>query len=92
MIHKDFAIIIPEQTYSVSEAARYFGVHRCTIYAYINHPTKSLPFVRSPDKVKTAFRGADLIAYKAEERAQTTRGYPLTGIPAVFYSVKPILG
>ena len=64
-MHKDFTVIIPEQTYSVSEAARYFGVHRCTVYAYINHPTKSLPFVRSPDKVKTSFRGADLIAYKA---------------------------
>lgn len=65
MTQKNLTEIIPEQTYSVSEAARYFGVHRCTVYAYINHPTKSLPFVRSPDKVKTSFRGADLIAYKA---------------------------
>lgn len=65
MKHKDFTGIIPEQTYSVSEAARYFGVHRCTVYAYINHPTKPLPFVRLPDKIKTVFRGIDLIAYKA---------------------------
>ena len=65
MKHKDFTGIIPEQTYSVSEAARYFGVPRCTVYAYINHPTKPLPFVRLPDKIKTVFRGIDLIAYKA---------------------------
>ena len=65
MKHKDFTGIIPEQTYSVSEAARYFGVHRCTVYAHINHPTKPLPFVRLPDKIKTVFRGIDLIAYKA---------------------------
>ena len=25
----------PERTYSISEAARYLGVHRCTLYAYI---------------------------------------------------------
>ena len=65
MTHKNLTEIIPEHTYSVSEAARYFNVHRCTVYAYINHPTKPLPSVRLPDKVKTAFRGTDLIAYKA---------------------------
>ena len=27
--------VVPEKTYSVKEAARYLGVHRCTIYAYI---------------------------------------------------------
>ena len=80
MTHKNFTEIIPEQTYSVSEAARYFGVHRCTVYAYINHPTKSLPFVRSPDKVKTSCRGADLIAYKAAglpKRGRKRKGMPI---------------
>ena len=32
-IHNLTARIIPERAYSVSEAARYLGVHRCTIYA-----------------------------------------------------------
>ena len=65
MKHKDFAGIIPEQIYSVCEAARYFGVHRCTVYAYINHPERKLPTIKLPHNMKTAFRGADLIAYKA---------------------------
>lgn len=60
-----FTEIVPERIYSVNEAARYFNVHRCTIYAYINHPTKPLPFVSLPNKKKIAFQGIDLIAYKA---------------------------
>ena len=32
-IHNLTARIIPERAYSVSEAARYLGVHRCTIYS-----------------------------------------------------------
>lgn len=27
--------IKPDQTYSVSEAARYLGIHRCTIYVVV---------------------------------------------------------
>ncbi len=65
MIHKGFTEIVPEQIYSVCEAARYFGVHRCTVYAYINHPEKKLPIIKLPDNMRIAFRGADLIAYKA---------------------------
>lgn len=64
-LHRLFGEIIPEQTYSVSEAARYFGVHRCTIYAYISHPEKPLSFTRFPNQVKLLFQGRDLIAYKA---------------------------
>ena len=26
--------VVPEKTYSVKEAARYLGVHRCTIYVW----------------------------------------------------------
>ena len=55
----------PERTYSISEAARYLGVHRCTLYAYINRPEYPLPFVKVPD-------GRDLIAYK-------TAGMPKRG-------------
>lgn len=51
-IHNLTARIIPERAYSVSEAARYLGVHRCTIYAYISHPQKPLPFTRQPNKTK----------------------------------------
>lgn len=64
-LHKLFGEIIPEQIYSVSEAARYFDVHRCTIYAYISHPEKPLSFTRFPNQAKLLFQGRDLIAYKA---------------------------
>ena len=56
--------VVPEKTYSVKEAARYLGVHRCTIYSYIRHLEKPLAFLKIPDKVKRVFRGTDLIAYK----------------------------
>ena len=71
-IHNLTARIIPERAYSVSEAARYLGVHRCTIYAYISHPQKPLPFTRQPNKTKLLFHGSDLIAYK-------TAGLPKKG-------------
>ena len=45
--------VVPEKTYSVKEAARYLGVHRCTIYAYIRYLEKPLAFLK-----------IDLIAYK----------------------------
>lgn len=41
-----------EKTYSVKEAARYLGVHRCTIYAYIRYMDKPLAFLKIPDKAK----------------------------------------
>ena len=56
--------VVPEKTYSVKEAARYLGVHRCTIYAYIRYMEKPLAFLKIPDKAKRAFRAIDLIAYK----------------------------
>ena len=59
-----FLEIVPGRTYTVSEAARYLGVHRCTIYAYINHPEQPLPFGKSPDNARLSFHGEDLIAYK----------------------------
>ena len=57
--------IEPEQAYSISRAARYLGVHRCTIYAYINHPVCPLPFIKVEGTGKLMFNGSDLIAYKA---------------------------
>lgn len=56
--------INPEESYTVSEAARYLGIHRCTIYAYISHVEKPLPFTRLNGK-RLVFHGEDLIAYKA---------------------------
>ena len=56
--------VVPEKTYSVKEAARYLGVHRCTIYAYIRYLEKPLAFLKIPDKAKRVFRGTDLITYK----------------------------
>lgn len=57
--------IEPEQAYSISRAARYLGVHRCTIYAYINHPVCPLPFIKVAGTGKLMFNGSDLIVYKA---------------------------
>lgn len=60
-----FLEILPGRTYTVREAARYLGVHRCTIYAYINHSEQPLPFFRTTDNSRLSFLGADLIAYKS---------------------------
>lgn len=80
-IHNLTARIIPERAYSVSEAARYLGVHRCTIYAYISHPQKPLPFTRQPNKTKLLFHGSDLIAYKTaglpKKRTQAKKWYAI---------------
>ena len=59
-----FLIIIPDATYSVSEAARYLGIHRCTIYTYVLHIERPLPFIRHLLNDRMVFLGADLIAYK----------------------------
>ena len=64
-ICKRFSEISPERSYSVSEAARFLGTHRYTIYDYITHPEKPLPFFRMQDNLRIQFRGDDLIAYKA---------------------------
>lgn len=64
-LHAIFTGIIPEKLYSVSEAARYLAVHRCTIYAYIRHSEKQLPFIRQPGNMRIVFQGSDLTAYKA---------------------------
>lgn len=56
-------MIMPDLTYSVSEAARYLGIHRCTIYGYVCHPQR--PFIRHLLNNRMLFCGNDLIAYKA---------------------------
>lgn len=63
---KQELVIRPEQLYSVSQAARYFGVHRCTIYDYLSNPVKPLPFLKSPDNGRLIFLGQTLIEYKQE--------------------------
>lgn len=69
---KQLSEIKPEQSYSVSEAARFLGIHRCTIYDYITHTERPLPFFRMQDNLRIQFRGDDLIAYK-------TAGLPKKG-------------
>ena len=64
-ICKQFSEIKPERSYSVSEAARFLGTHRCTIYDYITHTERPFPFFRMQDNLRIQFRGDDLIAYKA---------------------------
>lgn len=71
-LYKKFLEIKPEQSYSVSEAARFLGIHRCTIYDYITHTERPLPFFRTQDNLRIQFHGDDLIAYK-------TAGLPKKG-------------
>lgn len=53
-----------EATYSIDNDQG-LGVHRCTIYDYINNPERPLPFIRIyTDKRGILFQGSDLIAYK----------------------------
>lgn len=59
-----FNEVLPECTYSVSEAARYLGIHRCTLYDYVCHPDKPLPFICHILNDRMVFSGADFIAYK----------------------------
>lgn len=56
--------IMPEHTYSVREAAHYLGIHRCTIYAYISHPERPLPFSRTEGSLRLRFLGKDLMLFK----------------------------
>ena len=57
--------IVSDRKYSVKEACLFLGIHRCTIYDYIHHPERPLPFIRIyTDKRGILFRGNDLIAYK----------------------------
>ena len=42
------------------------GIHRCTIYDYIRHEERPLPFIRiHTDKRGIRVQGSDLLAYKA---------------------------
>lgn len=50
----------------------FLGIHRCTIYDYITHTERPLPFFRMQDNQRIQFRGDDLIAYK-------TAGLPKKG-------------
>lgn len=63
-IRRFFRVIVPEHTYTVSEAAHYLGIHRSTVYAYVCHVERPLPFVRHLLNDRMVFLGADLIAYK----------------------------
>ena len=65
MRKNDFAIkIAPEFLYSVGEAARYFGLHRCTIYSYVANKEKPLPYLLSERNGRIIFLGQTLIEYK----------------------------
>ena len=65
--------IKPEFLYSVGQAARYFGVHRCTIYDYLSNEKKPLPFLKSPTNGRCVFLGQTLIEYKQSGLPKTGR-------------------
>ena len=58
-LHTILMGIIPDRLYTVNEAARFLCVHRCTIYAYINHQEKPLPFVRQQGNRECTIYGTD---------------------------------
>lgn len=64
-IRKLFWRLLPEKTYSVNEAARHLGVHRCTIYKYIKHTSRPLKFQCNSENGRMQFLGVDLLAFKA---------------------------
>ena len=64
-LHTILMGIIPDRLYTVNEAASNLCVHRCTIYAYIKHQEKPLPFVRQQSNMRILFQGCDLAVYKA---------------------------
>lgn len=53
--HRVTVEIKPDQTYSVSEAARYLGIHRCTIYVYVLLPNSSVTFHPGAGQGKNPF-------------------------------------
>ena len=62
--------------YSVCQAARYFGVHRCTIYDYIAKTDKPLLYTKDVNNKRMLFLGQDLMDYKAS-------GLPRRGRPSL---------
>ena len=70
---RNFMEIVPERLYSVSEAARLLGAHRCTIYTYISLPERPLPFMRLPQSDRLSFPGNELIAFKSAGLPQKGR-------------------
>lgn len=89
VIRRLFDEIVPEQTYSIGRAARYLGVHRCTIYDYIRNPDNPLPFIKVAETGKLRFYGSDLIAYKiagaTKERAKTEKRDTLVPLLRIGY-------
>lgn len=53
-----------EQLYTAGQAARYFGVHRCTVYDYVNNPDNPLPYLLTGHSSRFMFLGLTLIEYK----------------------------
>lgn len=79
--------IEPEFLYSVRQAARYFGVHRCTVYDYINNPCRPLQHLISERNGRIIFLGQTLIEYKlnglpkkGRKRKNTPRGGFANGV------------
>lgn len=57
--------IVPEYLYSVKEAMDFLGVHRVTIYRYMNDTDNPLEAIRFNHDRMILFRGSVLLAYKA---------------------------
>ncbi len=63
-IYQNRMEILPEFLYSVGQAARFFGVHRCTIYGYISNEERPLPYLLNERNGRKIFLGITLIEYK----------------------------
>ena len=49
--------IKPDQLYSAGQAAKYFGVHRCTVYDYVNNPDNPLSYLLAGHSSRFMFLG-----------------------------------
>lgn len=65
--------INPERKYTISQSARYLGVHRCTIYAYLKRWGSRLKPIKSDNQAHQLILGRSLLEFKSNYRAKCGR-------------------
>jgi len=65
--------IAPEKWYTVIQAARLLGVHRCTLYSYIKYWAIILLPERSDNGAHFLIKGENIIKFKEKYRAKKGR-------------------
>lgn len=86
MTHLKNTPIVSDRNYTIREACLFLGIHRCTIYDYINNPERPLPFIRIyTDKRGILFREATSLPTRKrvfqEEDASSRTALVNRGLP-----------